>query len=72
MSTSWNAWYTKCPFFKTDDGRSMITCEGVGNSCNLSLRYMDKHDYELQLEVFCKNHFQNCEVYRMILEKYEE
>lgn len=50
----------------------MITCEGVGNSCNLSLRYMDKHDYELQLEVFCKDHFQNCEVYRMILEKYEE
>ena len=72
MSTCWNAWYAKCPFFRTDDGRNTITCEGIGDACSFSLRFTKKSDYEKQMEVFCMQKYENCEVYRMIESQYEE
>lgn len=72
MSTSWNAFYAKCPFFRTDDGRNQITCEGITDSCTFSLRFTKKSDYEKQMEVFCMEKYENCEVYRMIESQYEE
>lgn len=72
MSTCWNAWYAKCPFFRTDDGRNTITCEGITDACTFSLRFTKKSDFEKRMEVFCMQKYENCEVYRMIAEQYEE
>lgn len=72
MATVWNAFYVKCPFYKTDDGRKVVTCEGICDSCKVCLTFGTKQDFEIQIETFCKEHFQRCEIYRAAMEKYLE
>ena len=60
-----------CPFYRFDDGRRRITCEGIMDGCNVALIFRDKADFDRQLEVFCCEHCKKCEVYRMVMEKYE-
>lgn len=62
----------QCPFYKYDHARR-ITCEGLVDRSNLTLSYQNIKDYELQMNVFCCEHYKKCEVYRMLMEaKYEE
>ena len=63
----------QCPFFKFDDMKQKrISCEGIVDDSTLALIYCRRKDYEKQLEVFCCEHYKKCEVYRMLMEKYEE
>lgn len=62
----------QCPFYKYDDGKRRITCEGLVDDSSLALIYQRKSDYEAQINVFCCKHYEKCEVYRMLMEKYEE
>lgn len=63
----------RCPFYKYDDGKQRITCEGLVDDSSLSLIYRRKNDYETQINVFCSEHYKKCEVYRTIMSaKYEE
>ena len=63
----------QCPFYKFDDGKYRITCEGLVDDSSLALIYHRKHDYQTQINVFCCNHYKKCEVYRMLVEaKYDE
>ena len=64
--------YVRCPFYQSDDGRSRSVCEGVGDSSSVSLHFRKKSECETQLRVFCCDHYKKCEVYRMLMEKYEE
>ena len=64
--------YVRCPFYQSDDGRSRIICEGIGDSSSVSLHFRKKCECETQLRVFCCEHYKKCEVYRMLMEKYEE
>ena len=65
-----------CPFYKYDDGKALITCEGlVGEKedSSLALIYHSRKDYETQIDVFCCEHYRKCEVYRMLMAtKYSE
>lgn len=62
-----------CPFYKYDDGKQRITCEGLVDDSSLALIYHQKIDYETQINVFCCENYKRCEVYRMLMEnKYEE
>ena len=72
MSTGWNQWYVQCPFFLRDDGRKEIVCEGVGGGSTLKLCFQRKQDFLIQMESFCKEHFERCEVYHAAMEKYQE
>ena len=69
---SWNQFYVLCPFFLYDDGKREICCEGVHDACNVCLRFKDRQDYRIQIDTFCKDHYQNCEIYRAAMEKYAE
>ena len=61
----------RCPFYRTDDGGRSIVCEGfIDDSC-VTLTYRFSHLFEKQLSIFCADRFENCEVYRMLMEKYE-
>lgn len=61
-----------CPFYKYDDGRRRIICEGIiDNSC-LALIYHGRTDYEKQMEVFCCKHYHRCEIYNMLMKKWED
>jgi hypothetical protein len=63
----------QCPFYKYDDGKQRITCEGLVDNSSLALIYQKKGDYEAQINVFCCEHYKKCEVYRMLMEsKYDE
>lgn len=62
----------QCPFYKYDDGKRRITCEGVIDDSSLALIYHNKADYETQINVFCCGQYQRCEVCRLLMEKYEE
>lgn len=63
----------RCPFYKSDDGRGRITCEGLIDQSSLTLSYRQRGDYEIQIGVFCSGCYDRCEVYRMLMEnKYEE
>ena len=63
----------QCPFFKTDDGKQNIVCEGFGDSRSLTQTYRYKAQYETQMRVFCSEHYRKCEVYRMLMEsKYDK
>ena len=71
-SGSFKQVYVQCPFYKTDDGRRQITCEGICDGCNMTLSFKSKSDWEKQIDVFCSEHYRKCEVYRMLMEKYQE
>lgn len=62
----------RCPFYKYDDGRRRIACEGLVDGSTLALIYRQKADYETQIKVFCCEHYRKCEVYRLLMAKYED
>ena len=63
----------QCPFYKYDDGKQRITCEGLVDNSSLALIYRNRSDYETQINVFCCAHYKKCEVYRMLMSaKYDE
>lgn len=63
----------RCPFYKYDDGKRRIICEGIIDQCSTGLVYHKHSDYETQLSVFCCGDYKKCEVYRMLQkEKYGE
>lgn len=60
-----------CPFYKFDDMKKRrITCEGFVDKSTLALTYRRRSDYDMQMNVFCCEHYKKCEVYRMLMEKY--
>ena len=64
-----------CPFFKRDDASHRITCEGLigtKDTSSITLWYKKKKDYETQISTFCCEHYKKCEIYRVVIEKYEE
>lgn len=62
----------KCPFYKHDDGKLRITCEGITEGSSIALIYRRKADYETQILQYCCEHYKKCEVYRMLMDKYDE
>ena len=71
-SGSYNQVYAKCPFYQYDDGKHNIICEGITDGSTLILKFRKKKDYDIQIDVFCCEHYKKCEVYRMLMEKYED
>ena len=71
-SGSYKQVYVQCPFYKYDDGKRRITCEGIMDDCNLTLSFKSRADYEIQLNAFCCRQYNNCEICRMLNQKYEE
>lgn len=64
----------QCPFFRSDVGnQKRINCEGIVDKSTLALTFQRKKDYDIQLRVFCCEHYKKCEIYRMLMEaKYDE
>lgn len=71
-SGSYRQVYVQCPFYKFDDGKRRITCEGLIEDSSVALIYHRKADYETQIETFCCEHYKKCEVYRMLMNKYDQ
>lgn len=61
-----------CPMYIEDDGKRCIKCEGVIERCYIAMHFRRQEDCRMQMRLFCCGKYQYCEVYRMIMEKYEE
>ena len=61
-----------CPFYRSDDGKNSISCEGIGGGSSLTSYYRLRGEYRRQIEIFCCEHYAKCEIARAIMEKYEE
>ena len=62
----------QCPFYKYDDGRRKIVCEGFDDLCLVDVRWRFHAEQVKHMETFCCDRYPNCEVYRMAAQKYEE
>ena len=62
----------QCPFYRFDDKKRSITCEGIIDRSHITLSYHNGRDQRKQLEVFCCEHYKKCEIYRMLMrDKYD-
>ncbi len=61
----------QCPFYRYDNGSDRVVCEGVAEGSSLALVFERKADMIRQKEVFCCEHFRKCEVYAMLMKKYD-
>lgn len=61
----------KCPYYKSSDKRKIL-CEGITEDCTTTLTFVSPPKRNLHREIFCDARYQNCEVYKMLTEKYEE
>ena len=64
--------FVRCPFNKRDDGKRTIVCEGIVEDSSVSLTYRYDSLYKKQMEVFCCDNYQKCEVHSMLMEKYKD
>ena len=65
--------YAKCPFYISDSSKNKrIVCEGITDGCRIILAYRNSRKKEQQKRVFCDEAYQNCEIYRMLMEKYSD
>ena len=71
-SGSYRQVHVQCPFYLYDDGKRRITCEGITDECTTALSFRKKKGYEIQMDTFCCSSYKNCEVFRMLSEKYKE
>jgi hypothetical protein len=70
MATYFDDVDAKCPFFRSC-GKRKVSCEGVTDDCITCLIFISEQKRNLHREIFCNARYQNCEIYRMLMEKYE-
>ena len=58
----------RCPFYRGDDGRQRIVCEGIVDGSTFSIHFPRKSDWSIQVDTFCCRHYERCEVFRMIMD----
>lgn len=62
----------RCPFYKYDDGRRRIACEGLVEDSSLALIYKKRTDFRIQITHFCCSQYEMCELYEILKRKYED
>jgi len=77
MPTSRTDTRVQCPFYQYDESlakkrKHKIVCEGIIDGSTLVLNYKYKRDFRIQLDTFCCEYYDRCEVYRMLMQKYDD
>lgn len=71
-SGSYDQVHVGCPFYRHDDGRQVITCEGLAPDCDSKLRFYTRDGRKRHMALFCCKNYICCELYRALMAKYEE
>ena len=71
MPTMFDDVEAKCPFFLSS-GKKKVTCEGITDDCTTSLNFISQQKRNLHRRIFCDARYTNCEIFKMLEEKYEE
>lgn len=57
-----------CPFYNySESRRHKINCEGITDGSCISLFFQSRKDFQIQMDVFCCEHYVKCEVYNMLM-----
>lgn len=51
----------QCPFYKFDNGKTRIRCEGFCDGATMEWVFEKPSDYLTQIREFCCNHYSRCE-----------
>lgn len=70
-SGSWHQVDVGCPFYRHDDGKHRITCEGILDDSSICMNFRRK-DFEMYIREYCSKRYICCEIYRMLMDKYQE
>ena len=61
----------QCPFYY-NIGLKSITCEGITDDCVNRILFNTPQLRDMHSKIFCENRYKYCEIYRMLVRKYEE
>ena len=64
--------FVRCPFYRRDDGKRRIVCEGIIDDSSIYLTFRYDNLFKRQIRTFCCEHYKNCEIYQMLQEKYQD
>ena len=65
--------HAKCPFWKRINyERHSITCEGPIPDSSVSVNFRDMKELNTHMDIFCREHYKNCELFPATMEKYSE
>lgn len=65
----------QCPFYLGQEDKfagKKLFCESPVPESSMTLYFRRREDYQKQLRIFCCDHYKNCEVYRMVMQNYED
>lgn len=71
MATMFDDVNAVCPFFRYSDKRR-ISCEGITDGCVTNLEFDCKAKRDMHRSIFCDSKYKNCEIHKMLEEKYAE
>ena len=71
IGNAWNDSDAKCPFFHEHTAIT-IACESPIPGSTVRMTFRGKTVKKTQYDVFCCNHYKNCELFRLVMEKYAE
>ena len=71
-SGSYKQVYVQCPFYRYDDGKGVISCQGLVDGGYIKVTFPTKEEYNIQMDTFCCNHYDYCELFRALVMMTEE
>lgn len=71
-SGSYKQVHVGCPFYRHDDGRRVVTCEGLVPESDTKLRFFSRDERERHMDRYCCGRYICCELYRALMGKYDD
>ena len=70
MSTDWRSAYTKCPFYKTEDGKK-VECEGVHEKTSINIVFTSTKEKIKYKAIYCESSYQECPYAKLLYNKWD-
>lgn len=62
----------KCPYYRTDNGKNRIDCDGLIPDSVMHSYFFMRSEYKMQMSIFCCGAYWNCEICTALDNKYRE
>lgn len=71
MPREYDCRYAQCPFF-ISSGKTNVLCEGITDDCTINLKFKSARKRTSHRKIFCNDKYQYCEIYSILIKKYED
>ena len=72
MPGSYKQVNVKCPYYRSDNGRDRIICEGLLPGTSLQSWYERREHYRAHMRAYCTGKYWDCPICAALDEKYRE